>query len=178
MEYGELYFYTSTIRYWTPILKQYHLEPIIIDSLNFLHTRECIKVYGFVIMPNHMHLILEQLKANGKETPIASLMKYTSHQFEKYLKTHDSEMLNKFIVDWVSRKVNFWLPHSHAFELDCEEIISQKLEYIHFNPLQEHWNLVKDPIDYPYSSARFYETGENNFPFLYDYRDWVPISGI
>jgi len=119
-------------------------------------------------------MIIEQLILNGKETPIASFKKYTSHEFEKYLKTNEPDVMKSFTVDWKSRKANFWQPHPDEFELDNEHTILQKLEYIHNNPLQEHWNLAKNPIDYEYSSARFYETGEKIFPFLYDYRDWCP----
>jgi REP element-mobilizing transposase RayT len=129
-------------------------------------------------MPNHMHMILEQLSRNGKESPVASFKKYTSHEFEKYLKKNDSEKLKSFTVDWKSRKVNFWQPHPDEFELYYEKTILQKLEYIHNNPLQKHWNLAKRPIDYEYSSARFYETGEKNFAFLYDYKDWRPSESI
>jgi len=174
MDFGKLYFYTATIRHWIPILGQYHLEPIITESMEFLHIRECLKVYGFVIMPNHMHMIMEQVKPNGKETPISSLMKYTSHEFEAFLRKHDSSLLKKFRVKWESRKINFWQTHPDTFELNNEETIFQKLNYIHCNPLQEHWSLVKDSVDYLYSSARFYETGEKNFQFLHDYRDWCP----
>ena len=127
-------------------------------------------------MPNHLHMIMEQLRLNGKETPIASFKKFTSHEFERILKKKDPERLKPFIVDWKSRKANFWQPHPDEFELDNDETILQKLEYIHNNPLQQHWNLAKNPIDYEYSSARFYETGEKNFAFLYDYRDWSPSS--
>jgi REP element-mobilizing transposase RayT len=84
MEYGKLYFYTSTIQKWQPLLSEYNFEPVIIDSLSYLHKKECLKIYGFVIMPNHMHLLLEQVKPNGKEKPIASLKKYTGHYFEQY----------------------------------------------------------------------------------------------
>jgi len=44
----------------------------------------------------------------------------------------------------------------------------QKLNYIHNNPLKEHWNLVKDSSDYKYSSAKYYELYEKNFHFLKD----------
>ncbi len=47
----------------------------------------------------------------------------------------------------------------------------QKLDYIHNNPLAEHWNLVKDPNDYYYSTCSFYEKGINNFDFIKDLRD-------
>src|SRR5687767_14734530 len=104
MDYHEIYFYTSSIREWRPLIKQYNFEPIILNSLSFLSKKECIKVYGFVIMPNHFHLIWELLKPNGKESPVASLMKFTAHQFEKYLLTKDPALLNEFAVEWNSRK--------------------------------------------------------------------------
>jgi len=45
-----------------------------------------------------------------------------------------------------------------------------RIEYIHFNPLAEHWNLVADPGAYYYSSALFYEKGISHFPFRKDLR--------
>jgi putative transposase len=44
---------------------------------------------------------------------------------------------------------------------------------MHNNPLQDHWKLVKNPVDYEFSSAWFYETGEKNFDFLYNYQDYT-----
>ena len=40
-----------------------------------------IKVYAFVIMPNHIHLIWKLLEPNGRESPKASFLKYTAHEF-------------------------------------------------------------------------------------------------
>ncbi|GAG39325.1 unnamed protein product [marine sediment metagenome] len=37
--------------------------------------------------------------------------------------------------------------------------VKQKLEYIHYNPVRDHWNIVKNPSEYPYSSSRNYEGG-------------------
>ena len=48
------------------------------------------------------------------------------------------------------------------------EVAFQKLRYIHNNPLAGHWQLVKDPCDYKYSSARYYELNKKNFSFLKD----------
>lgn len=177
MDYGKLYFYTSAIRHWSPLLYQYQFESVITDSLSFLHKNGCLNIYGFVIMPNQMHLILEQVKANGRETPIASMMKHTAHHFERFLLKEDPRAIEEFIVDWTSRKINFWQPHSDRFMLYTKKAIKQKLQYIHNNPLQERWMLVKNPVDYLYSSARFYETGHRNFSFLSHYEDWLNKQG-
>jgi putative transposase len=45
-------------------------------------------------------------------------------------------------------------------------MLVQKLDYLHYNPTQEHWQLSKTYLEYYYSSAQFYETGIDNFGFL------------
>jgi hypothetical protein len=46
--------------------------------------------------------------------------------------------------------------------LSDSQMLNVKLDYIHTNPLQEHWILVSKPEDYTFSSARFYESGEKS----------------
>ena len=50
-------------------------------------------------------------------------------------------------------------------ECFSNDFIEQKLNYIHKNPISGKWNLADSYVDYPYSSARFYEYGENNENF-------------
>ena len=171
MEFNELYFYTSTINKWKTILRDFNLEPHILSSLSYLHSKSCIRVFGFVIMPSHIQMIWELLCNNGKESPAASLMKFTAHVFEKELRLRSPELLNQFSVDWTCRKFNIWQPDPHWFLLYRERMIRQKLNYIHLNPMRKKWRLVEDPAAYYYSSARFYKTGISEFDFLYDYRD-------
>jgi putative transposase len=47
----------------------------------------------------------------------------------------------------------------------------QKLNYIHNNPIAEHWQLVNDLCMYLYSTCKYYETGENNYTFIKDLRN-------
>jgi putative transposase len=158
---------------WRPLIKQFNFESIIVDSLSNLHAKACVKVYGFVIMPNHIHLIWELKRHNGKESAAASLMKFTAKQFQKGLKASTPSMLEEYKVEGDnSRNYNFWQPNPDWFLLHTTKTIEQKLHYIHTNPLQERWALVKDPCDYKYSSPLFYEKGVKEFDFLYDYRDW------
>ncbi|MCB0538192.1 MAG: hypothetical protein KDE33_11785 [Bacteroidetes bacterium] len=41
--------------------------------------------------------------------------------------------------------------------IESKELFEQKMDYIHNNPLQEHWKLANEPKLYQYSSALFYE---------------------
>lgn len=176
MQYNEMYFFTATINQWQPLLKDFNFEQIIVNS--YLHNKGCIKVYGFVIMPNHIHLIWELLQHNGKESPAASLMKFTAHQFQKTLQNVAPSVLENFKVAHDNRAYNFWQRNPDWFLLSKEETIKQKLDYIHTNPMQEKWALVSEPKDYVYSSAKFYEAGITEFDFLYHYKDWRPIKGL
>ena len=53
-----------------------------------------------------------------------------------------------------------------GIEIFSKEVAIQKIEYMHFNPVSGKWQLSKDDLSYYYSSARFYETGIDDFGFL------------
>ena len=122
-------------------------------------------------MPNHIHLIFEMKKANGKELPHESLMKYTAHEFRKALL--GTSELEPFSVNSSTRAYQFWERDSLPIELYSRKVLEQKLTYIHTNPVQPHWNLCKDFVNYPYSSASFYEEGVSDFTFLKHYMDRI-----
>jgi putative transposase len=167
IEIGGIFFWTATINNWNHLLKDDKYKKVIIDSLINLSERELIDVYAFVIMPNHIHLIWRINKLNGKETAQGSFLKYTAHQFKKMLQ-QDLNTLSKYAVDAANKKYEFWQRDSLAIDVYTREVMLQKLHYIHMNPLAPHWQLVADPNDYLWSSAKFYEQGVKEFSFLKD----------
>lgn len=165
---GEIYFWTATINKWQRLLQQDEYKEVIIDSLQYLTDNGKIDVFAFVIMPNHLHFIWRVNEPNGKESPQGSFMKYTAHTFQKMLRQKGVGELNNYKTDAANKKYEFWQPDSLAIPLYTRGVAVQKLKYIHMNPLAEHWQLVKDPCDYKYSSAIYYEQDEKNFSFLKD----------
>ena len=166
IEIGNVYFWTATINNWIKLLEPDAAKQIIIDSLLYLSEKKKIEVYAFVIMPNHIHLIWKINEKNGKETAQGSFLKFTAHAFKKYLTANDPPSLQSFEVTAHNKKFEFWQRDPLAFQLFKRETALQKLDYIHNNPLAEHWQLSDNPIKYYYSSARFYETGIDDFKFL------------
>ncbi|MEM6830151.1 MAG: hypothetical protein AAF551_06515 [Bacteroidota bacterium] len=57
MELKEVYFWTSTVKDWKNLFVQDKYKQLIIDQWRSLTQKELIIVYGFVIMPNHLHVI-------------------------------------------------------------------------------------------------------------------------
>ena len=168
LDKGKIYFWTATINKWQRLLEKDEYKDVIIDSLQYFSDKGKVDVFSFVIMPNHIHLIWRVNGPNGKESPQGSFLKCTAHIFKKMLRNEGNEKLATYKVDAANKKYEFWQRDSLAIPLFTRKVAMQKLNYIHNNPLQEHWNLVKDPCDYKYSSARYYELNEKNFAFLKD----------
>src|SRR5882762_7259269 len=85
---GEVYFWTNTIKDWKHLLKNEYYKRLIIEELQWLKSRNKIRIYSFVIMPNHMHIVWQTLEKNGKEMPHASFNKWTSCKFLSDLRSN------------------------------------------------------------------------------------------
>ena len=158
-------FFTATIQEWKHLLKEDKYKNIITDTLKFLVTEGNVTINGFVIMPNHMHIIW-QAKANNDLQKIQnSFIKYTSKEFKKLLAIDNN--LQAYEVNAIDRKYNFWQRDSLNIELFTAAVFQQKLNYIHYNPVKA--NLCNLPEDYHFSSALFYEKGIDHFSFIDHY---------
>ena len=171
MELNLTYFYTVAIVDWIPLLQPENFKQVVSDSLEYLVKHKKIIVYGFVLMPNHIHLIWKNIAMNGREMPYVSFMKFTRHEFLKQLQNTDPQFLTKFEIDRTDRNYQFWQTNALSVIMNDRRIIEQKLDYIHFNPLQKHWNLTTDPNDYYFSSCSFYEQDNKRFEWLTHYMD-------
>lgn len=168
---SKIYFWTATIHKWYPLLESDQNKKLIISSLKKLSDDKLITVYAFVIMPNHIHLIWSQDIPNGKETPKGSLLKYTAHILLRQLKATGQSHL--YLVKASNKSHEVWQRDSLGIEIYSRHVAEQKLNYIHFNPVSGKWLLAKDDLAYYYSSARFYETGVDEFGFLHNLYDRI-----
>lgn len=130
-ELNEIYFWTITINKWQQLLRPEENKMIIIDSLRWLVQKGLVKIYGYVIMPNHIHLMWEQLLMNGKEFPKNSFEKFTAKSLVNKMKATNDEVLKNYEVSATDRKYNIWLRDPLAIKIFSKEMGWQKLDYIH-----------------------------------------------
>ena len=169
MSLGEIYFWTDTIHDWKPLLQSDKHKSVIIESLHHLVEQSKIIIYGFVIMPNHIHLLWYMRKNNGKETPAGSFAKFTAHEFKKHLS--QINQLHLYKSDKDDRAYQFWKRDPLAIPISSEKIFISKLDYIHNNPVREKWKLCLYPEEYRWSSAKFYSEGIDEFNMLTHYKE-------
>lgn len=166
---NEIYFWTLTIKDWKYLLTEDNYKMIIIHSLYYLTQNELAKIYGYVIMPNHIHLIWQLLKMNGKESPKASFVKHTAHAFKSSLKTQGQSQyccLQDFYIGTKEKQYEFWQRDPLAIPVYSRSVMLQKLDYMHKNPLVDKWHLSVTPEEYRYSSASYYATGIDEFDIV------------
>ena len=143
--------------------KEYKLA--LVDSMNYCIKEKGLIVYGWVIMTNHMHVIWEAKDGFKLSDIIRDFKKFTAKNIIQMIINEPESrkvwMLKKF--EFAGNRLNriskykFWKDSNHAICLDdlATELIEQKLEYIHNNPVKAM--LVHNPQDYFFSSACDYE---------------------
>ena len=88
------------------------------------------------------------------------------------MKENHDDVLKKFKVDEHDRVYRVWQRDSLAIEIFNNEMLEQKLEYIHNNPINKKWNLVNERDEYTFSSSKYYYQSINdNMLQLTDYRN-------
>ncbi|HSB93621.1 MAG TPA: transposase [Flavitalea sp.] len=162
-------FFTATNLQWKHLLKPDKYKDIIIDSLRFLVDNKRIKLYSFVIMINHLHLIWQMHPFIEPKSVQRDFLKFTARKIKADLAKHHQAVLDHFLVNAKDRNYQFWERHALSVELRAHEIFVQKMNYIHWNPVRA--GLCASPEEYKYSSARFYEEGIDNWGFLTNYHD-------
>jgi putative transposase len=173
MELNKLYFFTATIHKWIPVLRRDELKQMILNSLRFMVSEQAMKLSAFVIMPNHIHLLIMPLSNPKYKNVQLSLMRFTGQKIMYYLQDQKDPDLDKFLVNSKDRKYQFWQRNPMAIELYTRSVAEQKLDYIHSNPVRGKWDLSETDLDYPYSSIKFYEESEDYWPFITHYKDLI-----
>ena len=162
-------FFTATILKWQHLLSD-EFKQIVVEAMNWLVEKRRCKIYGFVIMPNHIHLLWKIEVGFERAEVQGALLSFTAHEFKRKLK-YNNERLANYKVNLVDRTFQFWEGDVMVKECWGEKFFEQKLDYIHNNPLQLHWNLADSPENYYWSSASFYENGEYIFRFITHYKE-------
>jgi REP element-mobilizing transposase RayT len=150
------YFMTCTIVGWLPVFTRPEAANIVLESWRNLQRERQFKLLGYVILENHLHLI-----ASAPELPKAlkDFKSFTARQIVDLLEGRKAEvLLRQLRIHKLAHKTQsdyqVWQEGHHPEQIQNEEMMWQKLEYMHNNPLARGY--VDDPLHGRYSSARNY----------------------
>ena len=162
-EHQGTYFITFTCFNWLPLIQLTKAYDSVYKWFDTL-VKNGHYILGYVIMPNHMHVLIS-FKNTGQSinTIIGNGKRFMAYEIVKRLKTQGEIMLLTNLEVAVSNKDKLRSKRHEVWEnsFDWKEcnsnlFIEQKLNYIHLNPCHGKWNLSITPEDYEHSSAKFY----------------------
>ena len=164
------YFISFATVNWIDVFTRDIYFSIIIESLDYCRKNKGMEIYGYCIMPSHVHLIFRSAKDDPSGL-IRDFKGFTSRKLVKTIEENSQESRKEWML-WMFERAGkknsnvenrqFWQQNNNPIEIWSLKVFEQKLNYIHNNPVES--GFVTDPIDWKYSSARNY--GNNDSTIL------------
>jgi putative transposase len=150
------HFLTCTVMAWLAVFTRPQTVQVILDSWRFMQQHGRLTLYGYVILENHLHFIASSPDLSKEAGHFKS---FTARTIIDYLEQVGARMLLQELEYYKLRhKINaryqFWVEGSNPKLIQGDEMMLQKLEYMHNNPVKRGY--VDDPVHWRYSSARNY----------------------
>ncbi|MFZ1319964.1 MAG: hypothetical protein WAT71_00260 [Ignavibacteria bacterium] len=166
------YFTTFTCYKWIDLFEITNIYDYIYECFDKLKAKN-VYTTGYVLMPNHLHLLV--YSKNSKNTInkiIGSMKRFLAYEIVRKLRKSARndllELLNNAVSPNEKKKGKLhevFMTSADIKEILTEKFIRQKLNYIHKNPVSGKWKLVEEYTDYVHSSAAYYELGKKG---IYD----------
>lgn len=162
-----IYFVSFATVNWIDIFTRRLYKDIIVDSLNYCVKEKGLVVYAWVIMSNHIHLIVST-RGNLLQDIFRDLKRHTSKEVLTAIENNPQESRKEWML-WLFHRAGeknnhnyhyqFWQQHNQPEELGRESFdIDKVMDYIHNNPVKA--SFVAKAEDYLYSSAVDYSGGK------------------
>lgn len=155
------HFLTCTILNWLPIFTRKESVDILIQSFKYLQKVDNFKLYAYVILENHIHLV-------ASSDDIAKSMRY----FKSYTAKEILKLLQKENATTILEQLAFykkahkatatyqvWQEGIQPKLMQTDTMMISKIKYIHENPVKRGY--VDEAVHWRYSSARDYDGTES-----------------
>ncbi len=156
---GYAHFITFAVVGWVDVFTRREYAEFLLQNLAYCRKNKGLRLYEFVIMPNHLHLIAAAASGNLGEI-MRDFKTYTSKELVKLIAANPREsrkewMLRVFREHGAANPQNvhhqFWQQSNRPIILDKPELFDQRRRYLRENPLRA--GLVNDESAYMWSSA-------------------------
>jgi putative transposase len=161
----ELHFITFSCYQRKPLLGSAHARNVFVKILGEVRKRHPFSLVGYVLMPEHVHLLLSE-PARGTPSKIVQVLKQrVSRVLRKKKRRSFTGQLRLPFSEEESGPKRFWQRRFYDFNVWSRGKRKEKINYMHANPVTR--KLVKHPKDWPWSSWSFYEKRQEGLIGMY-----------
>jgi putative transposase len=148
---GDLHYITFGCYHRLKLLRSVRARNLFVRTLDEVRRKYAFRLVGFVVMPDHVHLLIGEGEKANPSTVIHGLKLRVSKRMRRRKKRAPGQMSFAFPEVWAPQ---FWQRRFYDFNVYSARKIREKLEYMHRNPVTQ--KLVQDPIDWIWSSYSAY----------------------
>jgi REP element-mobilizing transposase RayT len=150
------HFMTCTVVEWLPVFTRPAAVQILLDCWSYQREHAGLRLYGYVVLENHLHFIAQARNLNNS---VRSFKSFTARRIIDLLQAHHADrLLDRLHVakrrHKTDREYQFWQEDFHPELVLSAEMMREKLTYIHANPVKRGY--VSLPEHWRYSSAGSY----------------------
>ena len=154
-----IYFISFATVYWIDVFVREKYFIILTDSINYCRKNKGMELFAFCILPSHVHLLFRD-KNNNPGKLLKEFKTFTSKALQKEISENIQESRKAWML-WMFERagkrnsnvknMQFWQQHNKPIEIWSNDILQQKIDYIHNNPVEA--GFVTEPHYWKYSSA-------------------------
>ncbi|HXX43631.1 MAG TPA: transposase [Candidatus Acidoferrales bacterium] len=159
--YGQyhLHFITCSCYRRLPLLQSVRARDLFLEILDDVRGRYQFALAGYVVMPEHIHLLIGEPKEGTPSTVMQALKQRVSRRMRKRRRSPASQM-RLWAEGTNTAHRSFWQRRFYDFNVWSPKKRNEKLHYMHLNPVKR--KLVDEPKLWRWSSYRFYRYGEKS----------------
>ena len=160
-----IYFISFATVYWLDVFVREQYFAAFIESLGYCRRNKGLELFAFCILPSHVHLIFRD-KNNDPSKLLKEIKTFTSKNLQALIIDKPQESRMEWLI-WMMEKAGsknsnvkyrqLWQQNNKPIELWSNEVIQQKIDYIHNNPVES--GFVSEPNHWKYSSANNFSSG-------------------
>jgi putative transposase len=153
--YGQrhLHFITCSCYRRLPLLRSGRAKKMFTKVLGEVRDRYGFALVGYVVMPEHIHLLIGEPAHGTPSTVMQVLKQRVSHRLRRKRRTSGAQLSLRFDRSGQTLP-HFWQLRFHDFNVWRHKKRAEKLQYMHLNPVKR--GLVSHPRHWPWSSFSFY----------------------
>jgi len=152
-----LHFITFSCYRRLPLLKTVRARDVFVRELARVRAEYEFLLVGYVVMPEHAHLLISEPRKGTPSTVLQMLKQRVSKKLRKPRRNLVGQV-GLALPEPVENLRAFWQARFYDFNVYTNRKKTEKLEYMHRNPLTR--GLVNHPKDWPWSSWSFYVLGK------------------
>jgi REP element-mobilizing transposase RayT len=156
------YFVTTTLTGFVPLFSDSRYAHVLASAIKHQVTSGLYSLLAFVIMPEHIHLVVYLLQDKPISEVVRALKTWTSHGITEALHAENNESVLRIFAGHarVGAEYAVWQRGFRSFPITNDGVLRQKIRYTHENPVRRE--LVASPEEYWLSSARVYAGAQDS----------------